>query len=90
VEYGPLKSWPSVMEAPARYGENLWYATVPEIYRADINYWTQIMALILGVDPNLSPEEIGRLGVTAEPKTEPYKRYMLMSSWLHVVHMKNR
>jgi hypothetical protein len=88
-EYSPVPGWIAVMESPSRYGENLFYCTVPEIFAADITYWTRIVALINDFDPSLPPDEIIRLGVTAEPKGEPYKRYMLMSSWLHNVHMKN-
>jgi hypothetical protein len=89
-KYGPLKGWPKVMEAPARYGENLFYATVPEIYAADVEYWSTLMALVLGVDPSLPPEEVMARGVPIDrPKSEQYKRYMLMSTWLHAVHMKN-
>ena len=78
------------MKTPARYGENLFYATVPEIYGADTAYWTVLLALVLGIDPSLPPDEIMRLGVPVDqPKSEKYKRYMLMSSWLHVVHLHN-
>ena len=89
AEQSPVPGWAKVMESPSRYGENLFFCTVPELFGADIAYWTTIMALILGVDPSLPQDEIMRLGVTAEPKSEQYKRYMLMSSWLHNVHMKN-
>ena len=89
-EYGPVKGWSKVMEAPARQGESLTYMTVPEIYAADTKYWSTLMAFILGVDPTLPMEEIARQGipVTGQP-TERYKRYMLMSTWLHVKHLRN-
>ena len=82
--------WGTVMEAPTRYGENLFFGTVPEIAGADFTYGLTLMALIQGIDPSLPEEEILRVGVPVDaPKGDPYKRYMLMSSWLHVVHMKN-
>ena len=89
-KHGQLKSWLTVMEAPTRYGENLFYGTVPEIYGADIAYWSVLMALVLGVDPSLPQEEVVRQGIpTGEEKSPEYKRYMLMLTWLHVEHMKN-
>ncbi|WP_273735227.1 hypothetical protein [Mycolicibacterium septicum] len=89
-EYGRLEHWPKVMEAPARYGENLFSGTVPEIYAADFDYWVVLMALVLGVDPSLPPDEILAAGVPVDkPKSKQYLRYMLMSSWLHCVHMNN-
>ena len=88
--HGQLEGWLKVMESPARYGENLSFLTVPEIYGADTAYWCVLMALILGVDPSLPRDEIMRRGVPVDqPKSPQYKRYMLMSTWLHAVHMKN-
>jgi hypothetical protein len=90
AQHGQLEGWLKVMESPARYGENLAFLTVPEIYGADTAYWCVLMALVLGVDPSLPRDEIMRRGVPVDqPKSDQYKRYMLMSTWLHVVHMKN-
>jgi hypothetical protein len=89
-EHGPFKDWLKVMKTPARYAENLFNLTVPEIYGIDTSYWSVLMALVLGIDPSLPPEEVLRRGVPVDqPKSEQYKRYMLMSTWLHVEHMKN-
>jgi hypothetical protein len=89
-EHGKMTGWPEVMKTPSRYGENLFYGTVPEIYGADIDYWSVLMALILGIDPKTPPAEVIKRGVPVDqPKSEQYKRYMLMSTWLHVVHMHN-
>ncbi|ORW24366.1 hypothetical protein [Mycobacterium palustre] len=89
-EHSKITGWPEVMKTPSRYGENLFYGTVPEIYGADVEYWSVLMALVLGIDPKTPPAEVIKRGVPVDqPKSEQYKRYMLMSSWLHCVHMRN-
>jgi hypothetical protein len=46
AEHGQLEGWLKVMQAPARYGENLFYATVPEIYGAEAVYGAVLIVLV--------------------------------------------
>lgn len=89
-ELGGLETWKETMRVPARYGENLFFSTVPEIFDADVKYYSKILALTLGLDPNASPEEIwkGQFEL-ANKKSPEHHRWAVMMCWLHREHLNN-
>ena len=87
-ELEELETWQKTMEAGPRYGENLFFASVPEIHEADIKYYSKILALGLEVDTTLGAEEIWKRAL--DPADNPGRnRWKLMHCWLHAVHTPN-
>lgn len=90
VQSTEFEYWKRIMEHPGRYAENLFFATVPELFAAELTFYNKVLALITGLDPELSGEEIGRLAVTYdEPLNADHARFFFMCCWLFCVHTPN-
>lgn len=87
-EFHGFKTWAVTMQAPARYGENLAFMTVPELFAANVKYYTQLVALVCDVDPSLPPEEIWPQAVN-NPDKPGYHRWRVMHTWLFHKHLDN-